>query len=560
MSTISTTITQGITLGTSGAYTSPLTITSTGAVDVSSGYAITGPSAGSPWTVVNHGTIQNTGNGSGFHFGVILSSGTLDNSGRINAPTPVWFDNPGSTVTNSGTILGGVTGVTLRRGGRVDNNGGLIQGTNEAVYTYFHPSGIAGTVTNTGTILGLGNAWGIFLGAGGIIDNEEGLIEGSVGVNVATVTRLGEIVTSRGGPATIINTGTITGRDGDGIVFGSKNGSSTLVNAGTISGGNGTAVQFAGGGNLLIVDPGAVFIGNVDGGTGTNKLELAAGASTGTLSGLGTSFTNFGSVTVEPSAAWRVTIDDPAAFTGTLYGLGADDTLDLTSVAFDGAGNATLLSGNVLQITENGSNVTINLDPNQSFTGFSFGLASDLTSGTLVKLTATFQTSRLALANFGIDAGGWTSQDRYPRALGDVNGDGLSDIVGFGEAGTWVSLATGGGAFAQPILALANFGVSAGGWTSQDQYPRELADVNGDGRADIVGFGYAGIWVAHGRTDGAFDKAAFDFGDFGYADAAGGWTGADTYPRRVADATGDHKAELVGFGVSGVYLAIAGDP
>ncbi|MGY0794296.1 hypothetical protein ACW7BJ_33530, partial [Azospirillum argentinense] len=27
------------------------------------------------------------------------------------------------------------------------------------------------------------------------------------------------------------------------------------------------------------------------------------------------------------------------------------------------------------------------------------------------------------------------------------------------------------------------------GWTNNDMYPRKLADVNGDGRADIIGFG-----------------------------------------------------------------------
>ncbi|MPR08711.1 M10 family metallopeptidase [Microvirga tunisiensis] len=52
------------------------------------------------------------------------------------------------------------------------------------------------------------------------------------------------------------------------------------------------------------------------------------------------------------------------------------------------------------------------------------------------------------------------------------------------------------GTFAAPSLGLAAFGVSAGGWTSNDRYLRELADVNGDGRADIIGFGEAGAYVA----------------------------------------------------------------
>jgi hypothetical protein len=80
----------------------------------------------------------------------------------------------------------------------------------------------------------------------------------------------------------------------------------TKTNAGRIAGTNGTAVSFLGtGDNLLVVDPGAVFSGAVIGSTSaSNILELASGGSTGTLSGLGTSFTNFGSVTVHTGALW----------------------------------------------------------------------------------------------------------------------------------------------------------------------------------------------------------------------------------------------------------------
>src|SRR5262249_5950993 len=87
-------------------------------------------------------------------------------------------------------------------------------------------------------------------------------------------------------------------------------------------------------------------------------------------------------------------------------------------------------------------------------------------------------------------AGGWTSQNIHPRIVGDVNNDGLSDIVGFGTDGVHVALATGGGNFAAPYLASNQFGTSqeAGGWTNQDLYPRTIADVNGDGLADIIGF------------------------------------------------------------------------
>jgi hypothetical protein len=67
-----------------------------------------------------------------------------------------------------------------------------------------------------------------------------------------------------------------------------------------------------------------------------------------------------------------------------------------------------------------------------------------------------------------------------------------ADIVGFGQAGVYVSLATDNGHFASPTFELAAFAPDAGGWSSDNLYKRELADVNGDGRDDIVGFGQAG--------------------------------------------------------------------
>jgi len=33
------------------------------------------------------------------------------------------------------------------------------------------------------------------------------------------------------------------------------------------------------------------------------------------------------------------------------------------------------------------------------------------------------------------------------------------------------------------------------GWTSDNQFHRAVADINGDGFNDIVGFGFAGVYV-----------------------------------------------------------------
>jgi VCBS repeat protein len=105
-------------------------------------------------------------------------------------------------------------------------------------------------------------------------------------------------------------------------------------------------------------------------------------------------------------------------------------------------------------------------------------------------------TFELAAFGAGAGAGGWTSQDLYPRTLADVNGDGMADIVGFGQSGVYVSLATGGGQFAMPTFELPAFGTNAGGWNSDSTYPRQLADISGNGSADIVGFAANGVWTS----------------------------------------------------------------
>ena len=61
--------------------------------------------------------------------------------------------------------------------------------------------------------------------------------------------------------------------------------------------------------------------------------------------------------------------------------------------------------------------------------------------------------------------------------------------------------------------------------------------------------------MAFGQANGTFEPPAFEIANFGSSDAAGGWSSENTYPRFAADVTGDHLADLVGFGSSGVFVA-----
>jgi len=178
-------------------------------------------------------------------------------------------------------------------------------------------------------------------------------------------------------------------------------------------------------------------------------------------------------------------------------------------------------------------------------------------SGVWVSLATgqgNFAQPTFELSAFGVTAGGWSSDDTYPRKVADVNGDGMADIVGFGNAGVYVSLATGGGSFAAPVFTLSSFG-TAGGWTSENLYPREVADVNADGRADIVGFGGTGIYVALANADGTFDLPTTDLNAFGAGPSAGAWTSEDQYPRLLADVNADGRTDIAGFGYNGMYVS-----
>jgi hypothetical protein len=61
------------------------------------------------------------------------------------------------------------------------------------------------------------------------------------------------------------------------------------------------------------------------------------------------------------------------------------------------------------------------------------------------QLQGDFQWPKLRVNNFAVDQA-WRV-DRHPRFLADVNDDDRADIVGFGDAGVYVSLATGSGNF-----------------------------------------------------------------------------------------------------------------
>ena len=160
----------------------------------------------------------------------------------------------------------------------------------------------------------------------------------------------------------------------------------------------------------------------------------------------------------------------------------------------------------------------------------------------------TFQQPRMVLSDFAY-GGGWRIE-QHLRFMADIRNIGRADIVGFGDNGVLVSLNKGDGKFTPPKLALEDFGYHAGGWR-MDKHLRFLADVNGNGLLDIVGFGDQHVFIAYNNGDGTFQPVKPVLADFCYDN---GWR-VPHHPRFVADMTGDGKLDLVGFADDGVFVA-----
>src|SRR5262249_25610924 len=83
------------------------------------------------------------------------------------------------------------------------------------------------------------------------------------------------------------------------------------------------------------------------------------------------------------------------------------------------------------------------------------------------------------------DDNGWAEPKYYATLqLADVNGDGKADACGRGSAGLECYLSDGTGAF--PTLIKGPAWSDAAGWDAEPRYATiQFADVNGDGKADV---------------------------------------------------------------------------
>jgi hypothetical protein len=147
------------------------------------------------------------------------------------------------------------------------------------------------------------------------------------------------------------------------------------------------------------------------------------------------------------------------------------------------------------------------------------------TAGQVTRMQAALDGPRASIGSAATPATSVTTVS----AAHDLTGDGRADVVGFGDAGMYVALNDGNGTFQPLQLAIDNFGYIAGGWRVE-KHPRFLADLTGDAAADTAGFGDAGMYVALNDGNGTFQPLLLAIDNFGYT--AGGWR-VEKHPRLV---------------------------
>jgi autotransporter-associated beta strand protein len=155
--------------------------------------------------------------------------------------------------------------------------------------------------------------------------------------------------------------------------------------------------QFFPQGEIILGNYSEGSIGIVVNGPGTLQLEATntyQGTSTidsGTLQLSALGAAGSGAIAFAANANAKLTIDNVALVNGTfngntIKGFAVGDTIDLSGATFSSAANPpTLLAGNQLQFTENGTTYQVQFDSSQSFSNEVFKLARDGT-GTDIEL------------------------------------------------------------------------------------------------------------------------------------------------------------------------------
>jgi hypothetical protein len=555
VTTISTSVHNTVTVG-SGGSSNTLTITASGGISF---YNLTGDTTavgataliGTNAYILNNGSIQaQAGNNNVLQGGYGGDGVDLTGAASLLVNNGTIIGGHGATPVTDGFAGHGGIGVSLASGTLVTSGhitGGYGGGNgSEAIAAALGGAGAqlsSATGTNTGTITG---------GAGGT-----GAAAGETG-------GAGLILTGGG---YFLNEGSIAGGQGGGGYHGGIGGAGvvisggTLVNAGTISGGrggynyngsvagSGDAVQLTGAATL-VVDPTAVFAGKVSA-DGTNDTLELAGTSPAALTGLGTEFSGFSTLSFAAGAAW--TIDSSIAAIGALAavtGASQQDTLVLTGagdIATSlGAFGSVSIDGGNLDLAELNGVVQAPLLLNSSVLRIETG--DEVAPAGAGEAAIDFQSGPNTLTNLGVVAGGLAAAG----TIGGIGGAGVSGT--YGQVTNDGAISGGAGGYGIVINGAA-FGAGGTGGAGVSLAAGTITNLSGStilggaggnlqpGMSGNAGAGGAGIVlsgnssVVAALTNGAFASITGGAGGFAVTGASGnGGAGVSAVDATVVNA------------------------
>lgn len=414
-----------------------------------------------------------------------------------------------ANVTNyfGATIKGGVfSAATAGDGDGIDidgvltlNNSGDVLGLGAKGAN--NPEAIAaggGSITNTSTGQIIGSSLLVDapngdtskLGSGILIDDSnggnavavttvtnDGLIRGKTGFGIKMIGTFGDTITNNA-------TGTIRGAGASaGAAIQTGGGDDTITNKGAIIGDNGSAIAMEAGNDTLNIQGGAASItGNIDGGTGTNALNVNLGSPANTFSYAG-AITNFSTTSVQSgrfNLSGSINSSSAIAITGGTFNYTGAGAL----------GNSITVNGGDLK--SNGGNLSGSLTLNSgtvSGTNFS-GVA--LSIGTGVTLSPGNSPGTL-LSGSETWAGGGSYLWEINRLLADGGVQGSDPGWDFADiTGTLNITANSGNQFQIKIDSLGLLS----SWNFNQDYAFEIARASGG----IFGFD---------ASDFAFDTSSF---------------------------------------------------
>jgi autotransporter passenger strand-loop-strand repeat protein len=345
-------------------------------------------------TIVNNGGIESV---YGTDVGAMINDGghQFINAGGIASGTIIY--DPGVQAVSSGgvaigaTLSGGEQDVYGTASGTVIDSGGI-----QNVYS-------GGTVSNTTFSGGTQNVL-----SGAIVN---GAIVGSGTQTVSSGGTASSTVLD-GGAQQIVSSG--------GIAVG------TTISSGdaetVLAGGSASATTISSGGNLFVSSGGTAINATVDSG-GFEVVSSGASAVNTVING-GTEVLSAGAIVssgIVFGSGGTLQIGGTTMPTTAIGGFASGDSIDLAGIGFASGGSATLLSGNVLQINENGQTYDLNFDSTQNFAGEQFTLSSDGASGTNVSLSLQPQTTTVSSGQTLNVSAGQTSNGIIVLSGGTLN-------------------------------------------------------------------------------------------------------------------------------------------